>query len=122
MVIDQLQVVNGENATLRICPNHDAGFPSDLDYAPVCLNGAAIEDNEPAVLLAMREPIIGQLSKPCRAFVAGTRARTCRTLRIQVSWRPCCWKWRADHHSPTIGVAGCSPKPATLFTRMRARS
>jgi hypothetical protein len=72
MVIDQLPVVNGQNATPRICPNHDAEFPSGLDYAPVCLNGAAIEDNEPAVLLAMREPIIGQLSKPCRAFVAGT--------------------------------------------------
>ena len=31
---------------------------------------------------------------------AKSRARTCRTLRIQVSWQPCCWKWRADHHSP----------------------
>jgi len=36
----------------RICPNHDAEFPSGLDYDPVCWNGAAIEDNEPAVLLA----------------------------------------------------------------------
>jgi hypothetical protein len=80
MVIDQLPVVNGENATLRICPNHDGGFPSGLDYAPGCLNGAAIEDNEPAVLLAMREPTIGQLSKPCRAFVAGTPYSRCPTF------------------------------------------
>ena len=35
---------------------------------------------------------------------AKSRARTCRTLRIQVSWQPFCWKWRADQHSPTIGV------------------
>jgi pimeloyl-ACP methyl ester carboxylesterase len=25
-----------------------------------------------------------------------SRVRTCPTLRIQVSWRPCCWKRRAD--------------------------
>jgi hypothetical protein len=29
-----------------------------LDYEPACWNGAAIEDNEPAVLLARREPIL----------------------------------------------------------------
>ena len=42
----------------RICPNHDAEFPSGLDYDPVCWNGAAIEDNEPAVLLARQSSVM----------------------------------------------------------------
>ena len=48
---------------------------------------------------------------------AKSRAHTCRTLRIQVSWRPCCCKWRPDHHSPTIGALtqiGASTRPMSV--------
>src|SRR6266404_9837293 len=52
LVIDQLPVVNGRRLRPGSAQIMTRGFPSGLDYDVVCWNGAAIEDNEPAVLLA----------------------------------------------------------------------